>query len=142
MNKAPQNNLLDRIDSPSDLRQLKQAQLPQLAQEIRDYLINTISATGGHLAPGLGAVELTLALHYVFDTPHDRLVWDIGNQASSHKILTCRKRQLRTVAEHSGLAGLLGRTRRDYDVLGACSSSTSVGAALGVAVASRRDKQE
>ena len=86
MNKAPHNILLDDIDYPSDLRQLKQAQIPQLAQEIRDYLINTISATGGHLAPGLGTVELTLALHYVFDTPHDRLVWDIGHQAYPHKI--------------------------------------------------------
>ena len=107
MNKAPQNILLARIDSPSDLRQLKQAQLPQLAQEIRDYLINTISATGGHLAPGLGAVELTLALHYVFDTPRDRLVWDIGHQAYPHKILTGRKNQLHTIRQQSGLSGFL-----------------------------------
>ena len=142
MNKAPQNNLLDRIDSPSDLRQLKQAQLPQLAQEIRDYLINTISATGGHLAPGLGAVELTLALHYVFDTPHDRLVWDIGHQAYPHKILTGRKHQLHTIRQQSGLSGFLSRTESDYDVFGAGHSSTSISAALGMAVASRLDNQQ
>ena len=142
MNKAPQNILLDRIDSPSDLRQLKQAQLPQLAQEIRDYLINTISATGGHLAPGLGAVELTLALHYVFDTPRDRLVWDIGHQAYPHKILTGRKNQLHTIRQQSGLSGFLSRTESDYDVFGAGHSSTSISAALGMAVASRLDNQQ
>ena len=142
MNKAPQNNLLDRIDSPSDLRQLKQAQLPQLAQEIRDYLINTISATGGHLAPGLGAVELTLALHYVFDTPRDRLVWDIGHQAYPHKILTGRKNQLHTIRQQPGLSGFLSRTESDYDVFGAGHSSTSISAALGMAVASRLDNQQ
>ena len=142
MNKAPQNNLLDRIDSPSDLRQLKQAQLPQLAQEIRDYLINTISATGGHLAPGLGAVELTLALHYVFDTPRDRLVWDIGHQAYPHKILAGRKHQLHTIRQQSGLSGFLSRTESDYDVFGAGHSSTSISAALGMAVASRLDNQQ
>ncbi|MCS5556567.1 MAG: 1-deoxy-D-xylulose-5-phosphate synthase [Arenicellales bacterium] len=142
MNKAPQNILLDRIDSPSDLRQLKQAQLPQLAQEIRDYLINTISATGGHLAPGLGAVELTLALHYVFDTPRDRLVWDIGHQAYPHKILTGRKNQLHTIRQQSGLSGFLSRTESDYDVFGAGHSSTSISAALGMAVASRLENQQ
>ena len=142
MNKAPQEHLLDRIDSPSDLRQLKQTQLPQLAQEIRDYLINTIAATGGHLAPGLGAVELTLALHYVFDTPRDRLVWDIGHQAYPHKILTGRKNKLHTIRQRSGLSGFLNRTESDYDTFGAGHSSTSISAALGMAVASRLENQQ
>ena len=142
MSKASQKNLLGRIDSPSDLRQLEQAQLPQLAQEIRDYLINTISATGGHLAPGLGAVELTLALHYVFDTPHDRLVWDIGHQAYPHKILTGRKDRLHTIRQRSGLSGFLSRTESEYDVFGAGHSSTSISAALGMAVASRLENQQ
>ena len=142
MNKAPQEHLLDRIDSPSDLRQLKQTQLPQLAQEIRDYLINTIAATGGHLAPGLGAVELTLALHYVFDTPRDRLVWDIGHQAYPHKILTGRKNKLHTIRQRSGLSGFLNRTESDYDAFGAGHSSTSISAALGMAVASRLENQQ
>ena len=142
MNKPPQEHLLDRIDSPSDLRQLKQTQLPQLAQEIRDYLINTISATGGHLAPGLGAVELTLALHYVFDTPRDRLVWDIGHQAYPHKILTGRKNKLHTIRQRSGLSGFLNRTESDYDAFGAGHSSTSISAALGMAVASRLENQQ
>jgi len=142
MNKPPQEHLLDRIDSPSDLRQLKQTQLPQLAQEIRDYLINTIAATGGHLAPGLGAVELTLALHYVFDTPRDRLVWDIGHQAYPHKILTGRKNKLHTIRQRSGLSGFLNRTESDYDAFGAGHSSTSISAALGMAVASRLENQQ
>jgi 1-deoxy-D-xylulose-5-phosphate synthase len=142
MNKPPQEHLLDRIDSPSDLRQLKQTQLPQLAQEIRDYLINTIAATGGHLAPGLGAVELTLALHYVFDTPRDRLVWDIGHQAYPHKILTGRKNKLHTIRQRSGLSGFLNRTESDYDTFGAGHSSTSISAALGMAVASRLENQQ
>ena len=119
MNKASQNNLLDRIDSPSDLRQLKQAQLPQLAQEIRDYLINTISATGGHLGAGLGVVELTTALHYVFETPRDKLIWDVSHQCYPHKIITGRRERMRSLRQGGGLSGFTSRKESVYDPFGA-----------------------
>ena len=129
--------LLSRIDRPRDLRQLEQKQLPELADEIRRFLIAVTSRTGGHLAPGLGTVELTLALHYVFDTPDDRLVWDIGHQAYPHKLITGRRDQFHTIRQHQGLSGFLKRSESEYDTFGAGHAGTSVGAALGMAVAAQ-----
>ena len=127
--------LLDRINLPADVRTLPVEQLPRLATELRDYLLESVSQTGGHLAAGLGTVELTLALHYVFDTPHDRLVWDIGHQAYPHKILTGRRDRMHTLRKRGGLAGFLSREESEYDTFGGGHSSTSVSAALGMAVA-------
>lgn len=132
-------SLLDTIDSPADLRQLGEHELVGLAEELRRFLIGVTSTTGGHLAPGLGTVELTIALHYVFDTPNDRLVWDIGHQAYPHKILTGRRRQMSTIRKAGGLSGFLKRTESEYDTFGAGHSSTSISAALGMAVAAQLD---
>ncbi|SVA62251.1 uncharacterized protein METZ01_LOCUS115105, partial [marine metagenome] len=140
MSSQEPTSILDTIDSPPDLRKLKQGQLPDLAKEIRAYLIETVSATGGHLAPGLGTVELTVALHYVFNTPDDRLVWDIGHQAYPHKIITGRKGRLHTIRQRNGLSGFLRRVESEYDVFGAGHSSTSISAALGMAVASKLEQ--
>ena len=140
MSSQEPTSILDTINSPPDLRKLKQGQLPDLAEEIRAYLIETVSATGGHLAPGLGAVELTVALHYVFNTPDDRLVWDIGHQAYPHKIITGRKGRLHTIRQRNGLSGFLRRVESEYDVFGAGHSSTSISAALGMAVASKLEQ--
>ena len=133
--------LLDTIDSPVDLRRLAEQDLQPLAGELRRFLIDVTSETGGHLAPGLGAVELTVALHYVFDTPRDRLVWDIGHQAYPHKILTGRRGAMRTIRKAGGLSGFLKRAESEYDSFGAGHSSTSISAALGMAVAARLDQQ-
>ena len=127
--------LLDRIKSPSDLRQLPEGELAQLAEELRRETINSVSVTGGHLGAGLGVVELTIALHYVFDTPHDRLVWDVGHQTYPHKILTGRRERMRTLRQGGGLSGFTKRSESEYDPFGAAHSSTSVSAALGMAVA-------
>ncbi|MDD9799080.1 MAG: 1-deoxy-D-xylulose-5-phosphate synthase [Gammaproteobacteria bacterium] len=126
--------LLNAIDSPADLRKLAPQQLPQLAAEMRAYLIKVISQTGGHLAAGLGTVELTIALHYVFATPRDRLVWDIGHQAYPHKILTGRREQLHGIRQAGGISGFLRRDESEYDTFGAGHSSTAISAALGMAV--------
>ena len=133
------SSLLDTIDSPADLRQLREHELVGLAEELRRFLIEVTSTTGGHLAPGLGTVELTIALHYVFDTPNDRLVWDIGHQAYPHKILTGRRQQMSTIRKAGGLSGFLKRTESEYDTFGAGHSSTSISAALGMAVAAQLD---
>ena len=129
--------ILDRVNSPEALRQLAHQELQTLAEEVRAFLIEVTSETGGHLAPGLGAVELTVALHYVFDTPKDRLVWDIGHQAYPHKILTGRRDEMRTIRKAGGLSGFLKRAESEYDSFGAGHSSTSISAALGMAVAAR-----
>ncbi|MDD9851464.1 MAG: 1-deoxy-D-xylulose-5-phosphate synthase [Gammaproteobacteria bacterium] len=126
--------LLNTIDSPAGLRKLAPQQLPQLAAEMRAYLIKVISQTGGHLAAGLGTVELTIALHYVFATPRDRLVWDIGHQAYPHKILTGRREQLHGIRQAGGISGFLRRDESEYDTFGAGHSSTAISAALGMAV--------
>ena len=133
--------LLDTINSPVELRRLAEQDLQLLAGELRRFLIDVTSETGGHLAPGLGAVELTVALHYVFDTPRDRLVWDIGHQAYPHKILTGRRGAMRTIRKAGGLSGFLKRAESEYDSFGAGHSSTSISAALGMAVAARLDQQ-
>ena len=127
--------LLDGIDTPADLRRLKEADLRQVADELRLDLIDAVSRTGGHLGAGLGVVELTVALHYVFDTPDDRLIWDVGHQAYPHKILTGRRARMRTVRQEDGLSGFAKRTESDYDPFGAGHSSTSISAGLGMAVA-------
>ncbi|WP_273430693.1 1-deoxy-D-xylulose-5-phosphate synthase [Chitinibacter tainanensis] len=127
--------ILDQIDSPADVRALAREQLPQLAQDVRQFLLDSVSRTGGHFASNLGAVELTVALHYVFDTPHDRLVWDVGHQSYPHKILTGRKNRMHTMRQKGGLAGFPKRDESEYDTFGVGHSSTSIGAALGMAEA-------
>ena len=127
--------LLDLIDTPDDLRRLDPGQLRQLADELRQETISAVSVTGGHLGAGLGVVELTVALHYVFDTPDDRLVWDVGHQAYPHKILTGRRSRIRTLRQGGGLSGFTKRAESEYDPFGAAHSSTSISAGLGMAVA-------
>ena len=127
--------LLDEIQTPTDLRALTPAELPALAAEVRRFLVSTVSQTGGHLAAGLGVVELTVALHYIFDTPDDRLIWDVGHQAYPHKILTGRRGRMHTLRQKDGLSGFLRRDESAYDPFGAGHSSTSISAALGMAVA-------
>ena len=127
--------LLARIDSPADLRDIDEQDLSQLAHELREFLIESVSNTGGHLSAGLGVVELTIALHRVFDTPNDRLVWDIGHQAYPHKILTGRRDAMQSLRLRDGLCGFLHREESEYDTFGAGHSSTSISAALGMAVA-------
>jgi 1-deoxy-D-xylulose-5-phosphate synthase len=129
--------LLKTINQPSELRALERRQLSELAAELREYLIDTVSKTGGHLSSNLGTVELTVALHYVFDTPKDRLVWDVGHQTYSHKILTGRREQMATLRQYHGLAGFPRREESEYDTFGTAHSSTSISAALGMAVAAR-----
>jgi 1-deoxy-D-xylulose-5-phosphate synthase len=131
--------VLFSIDGPEQIKNLSQDQLDQLAVELRKYLIEITSRTGGHLAPGLGTIELTVALHYVFNTPEDRLVWDIGHQAYPHKILTGRRDRFHTIRQQSGLSGFLKRSESEYDTFGAGHASTSISAALGMAVAAGRE---
>ncbi|HLS80857.1 MAG TPA: 1-deoxy-D-xylulose-5-phosphate synthase [Steroidobacter sp.] len=138
MNDAPPYPLLANINSPADLRKLPPGRLEHVAAELRRYLIDTVSQMGGHFAAGLGAVELTVALHYVFDTPHDRLVWDVGHQAYPHKVLTGRRDALRTIKLKDGLAPFPTRSESEYDTFGVGHSSTSVSAALGMALACAR----
>ena len=130
--------LLSKIDSPADLRALTPAQLAPLATELREFLVQTVSQMGGHFAAGLGTVELTVALHYVFDTPHDRLVWDVGHQAYPHKVLTGRRDRLQTIKLKGGLAPFPSRHESEYDTFGVGHSSTSISAAIGMALASKR----
>src|SRR4051794_21511819 len=127
--------LLDTIRTPDDLRRLKLDQIRQVADELRQETIDAVSVTGGHFGAGLGVVELTTALHYIFDTPRDRLIWDVGHQAYPHKILTGRRDRIRTLRTGGGLSGFTKRTESDYDPFGAAHSSTSISAALGMAVA-------
>lgn len=134
MNPSP---LLDLIDSPQDLRRLDKKQLPRLAGELRAFLLESIGQTGGHFASNLGAVELTVALHYVYNTPEDKLVWDVGHQSYPHKILTGRKNQMHTMRQYGGLAGFPKRCESEYDAFGVGHSSTSIGAALGMAAADK-----
>ncbi len=131
-NRTP---LLDRVDVPADLRRLPESDLRQLADELRTELIDAVSITGGHFGAGLGVVELTVALHYVFDTPHDRLIWDVGHQAYPHKILTGRRDRIRTIRQGGGLSGFTKRSESEYDPFGAAHSSTSISSGLGMAIA-------
>ena len=127
--------LLDQVPTPTELRTLKPAQLRQVADELRSETIDAVSKIGGHLGAGLGVVELTVALHYVFNTPDDRLIWDVGHQAYPHKILTGRRDRIRTLRQQGGLYGFTKRTESEYDPFGAAHSSTSISAGLGMAVA-------
>src|SRR5579871_1286785 len=126
---------LTRIDSPADLKKLPREALPQVAAELRDYLISVVSKVGGHLASSLGAVELTLALHYTFDTPRDRIVWDVGHQAYGHKILTGRRDRFPTIRQYGGLSGFPVRDESPYDTLNVAHACTAISAALGMATA-------
>ena len=129
--------LLDTVSSPQDLRRLDKKQLPQVAAELREFLLDSVGQTGGHFASNLGAVELTVALHYVYHTPEDKLVWDVGHQSYPHKILTGRKDQMHTMRRYGGLAGFPKRSESEYDAFGVGHSSTSIGAALGMAAADK-----
>jgi len=131
----PNYRLLNNINYPSDLKKLNVEELKKLAVELRTELIDAVSETGGHLGAGLGVVELTIALHYVFDTPKDKLVWDVGHQSYPHKILTGRKNEIRTIRQGSGLSGFTKRSESEYDTFGAAHSSTSISSSLGIAVA-------
>src|SRR3954463_13063989 len=137
MTDRPETPLLDQVSTPAELRKLRPEQLRQLADELRAETIAAVSVTGGHLGAGLGVVELTVALHYVFDTPGDRLVWDVGHQAYPHKILTGRRARIRPLPQPGGLSGFTRRAESPYDPFGAAHSSTSVSAGLGMAAASR-----
>lgn len=129
--------LLEKIRSPQDLRSRDKSDLPEIAEQLRKEIIRSVSETGGHLSSNLGTVELTLALHYVFDTPHDRIVWDVGHQTYAHKILTGRRESMSTLRKWGGLSGFPRRDESPYDSFGTAHSSTSISAALGMAVASR-----
>ncbi|SMF67496.1 1-deoxy-D-xylulose-5-phosphate synthase [Allosphingosinicella indica] len=137
MTERPHTPLLDTVDTPADLRRLDPGQLRQFADELRAETISAVSVTGGHLGAGLGVVELTAALHYVFDTPEDRLIWDVGHQCYPHKILTGRRDRIRTLRMGGGLSGFTKRSESEYDPFGAAHSSTSISAALGFAIANK-----
>ena len=134
--------LLDSIQSPADVRRLSPAQLPALADELRAFLINSVSQTGGHLSSNLGTVELTIAMHHVYNTPHDRLVWDVGHQTYPHKILTGRRDQMHSLRQTGGLAGFPKRDESEYDAFGTAHSSTSISAALGMALAAKQKGEQ
>ena len=134
--------LLDTINYPSQLRELKRNELPQLANELRKFLVESVSKTGGHLSSNLGTVELTIALHYVFNTPHDRLVWDVGHQTYAHKILTGRREGMDKLRMQGGVAGFPRRDESEYDAFGTAHSSTSISAALGMAVAAELEDKD
>lgn len=138
MDIARRPNLLDGIDDPADLRQLDCRELEYVAEEMRDFLLHSVARSGGHLSAGLGTVELTIALHYVFDTPHDSLVWDVGHQCYPHKVLTGRRDRMGSIRKRNGLSGFLRRDESHHDSFGAGHSSTSISAALGIAVGSRQ----
>ena len=138
---AVETPLLDTVKFPADLRKLERSQLRQLADELRAEMIDVVSVTGGHLGSGLGVVELTTAIHYVFDTPDDRLVWDVGHQCYPHKILTGRRDRIRTLRQGGGLSGFTKRTESEYDPFGAAHAATSISAATGFAEASRHLKK-
>jgi 1-deoxy-D-xylulose-5-phosphate synthase len=129
--------LLDTISNPAQLRELDRKQLPQLADELRNFLVDSVSRTGGHLSSNLGTIELTVALHYVFDTPHDRLIWDVGHQTYAHKVLTGRREGMARLRAHSGVSGFPKRSESEYDTFGVGHSSTSISAALGMALAAK-----
>src|SRR5438477_12731977 len=137
MSDLPLTPLLDTVGYPSDLRRLEPGRLRQVADELRAEMISAVSVTGGHLGAGLGVVELTVAVHYVFDTPKDVLIWDVGHQAYPHKILTSRRDKIRTLRQGGGLSGFTKRAESEYDPFGAAHSSTSISSALGFAIANK-----
>src|SRR5437763_14350663 len=129
--------MLDAIKSPADLRRIKEKDLPKLAEDLRAETISAVAVTGGHLGAGLGVVELTVALHYVFDTPNDKLIWDVGHQAYPHESVAGRRERIRTLRQGGGLSGFTRRSESEYDPFGAAHSSTSISAALGFAIANK-----
>jgi 1-deoxy-D-xylulose-5-phosphate synthase len=135
MTDSSHTPLLDTIDDPSDIRKLDVAELRQLCTDIRTFLIDSVARTGGHLGAGLGTVELAVALHYAFQTPEDKIIWDVGHQAYPHKIITGRKDRFHTIRQYGGISGFLKRKESPYDVFGAGHATTSISAALGVAAA-------
>src|SRR3990167_1460474 len=134
--------LLSKIDQPADLRHLSRSELKQLATELREYLLQSVSRTGGHLSSNLGTVELTIALHHVFQTPHDRLVWDVGHQTYPHKILTGRRDRMPTLRQFGGMSGFPRRDESEYDTFGTAHSSTSISAALGMALGAQQKRED
>ena len=132
-------SLLNTINTPEVLRQLDRKQLPQLADELRKFLVESVSKTGGHLSSNLGTIELTIALHYVFNTPDDRLVWDVGHQTYAHKILTGRREAMKSLRMAGGISGFPNRAESVYDAFGTAHASTSISAALGMSVAAKID---
>ena len=134
-NKNHINKLLDKISNPKDLKKLKINQLPTVCEEVRNFMIEKVSKTGGHLGAGLGVVELTVALHYVFNTPKDKLVWDVSHQCYPHKLITGRRDRIKTLRKGGGLSGFTKRSESEYDPFGAAHSSTSISSTLGMAVA-------
>ena len=130
-------NLLETIGSPQDLRDCDPGQLPQLAHDLREYILKSVAKTGGHLSSNLGTVELSLALHYVLNTPEDRIIWDVGHQSYAHKILTGRREGMARLRQFNGISGFPRRSESEYDAFGTAHSSTSISAALGMAVAAK-----
>jgi 1-deoxy-D-xylulose-5-phosphate synthase len=137
MSDRPDTPLLDKVQYPADIRKLEKADLPQLADELRAEMISAVSQSGGHLGSGLGVVEMTVAIHYVFDTPSDKLIWDVGHQCYPHKIVTGRRERIRTIRQGGGLSGFTKRSESEYDPFGAAHSSTSISAALGFAISNK-----
>ena len=137
MNAMITTSLLARLDTPADLRRLSRAELKTLAAELREHVLQSVSRTGGHLSSNLGTVELTIALHYVFNTPTDRLVWDVGHQTYPHKILTGRRDRMDSLRQWGGIGGFPRRDESEYDTFGTAHSSTSISAALGMATAAQ-----
>ena len=135
--KKPKTPLLDRVSVPADIRSFSISELENLSNELREFLLYSVGQSGGHLGGGLGVVELTIALHYLFNTPYDNLVWDVGHQAYPHKILTGRKELIETIRKKDGLAPFPSRNESEYDAFGVGHSSTSISAILGMAIASR-----
>ena len=133
---------IDRISSPADLKQLSKQELPGLASELRSKIVEVVSKSGGHLASSLGAVELAIAIHYVFDTPNDKVIWDVGHQAYAHKLLTGRAGQFSTLRRHGGLSGFTKRSESPYDTMTTGHSSTSISASLGIACANELNKKK
>ena len=133
-------SLIKQINFPSDLRKFKKENLKKISDELREELIDVVSETGGHLGAGLGVVELTVALHYVFDTPKDKLVWDVSHQCYPHKIITGRRDKIKTLRKGGGLSGFTKRTESEYDPFGAAHSSTSISSTLGISVAKKLSK--
>ena len=131
-------SLLESINSPADVRKLSSLQLKELARQLREFLLDSVASTGGHLSAGLGTVELTIALHHVFNTPYDRLVWDVGHQTYPHKILTGRREKMASLRQKGGIAGFPKRDESEYDSFGTGHSSTSIAAALGMSIAARQ----
>ena len=138
MNNNLNTKLLEQVSLPSELRKLSPEQLPAVAEELREFMIKSVEQTGGHLASSLGVVELTIALHYIYNTPEDKLVWDVGHQSYPHKILTGRRNKMSTLRQHGGISGFTKRTESEYDPFGTGHSSTSISAALGMAIASKQ----